>query len=100
MPSAVSHPDPPVISRAGHPAQPRRILAVQTQRIGDVLCFIPSLTALRRRFPAARLTALVQPPADELLRGHPDLDQVLVYHPSVIRGRPHRIVALAAHLRR
>src|SRR5437764_7581217 len=100
MPSAASQPDPPVIGRAGHPAHPRRILAIQTQRIGDVLCFVPLLTALRRRFPAARLTALVQPPADQLLRGHPDLNQVLVYDPHVFRGRAGRVLALAAQLRR
>src|SRR4051794_3803528 len=100
MPSAASQPDPPVIGRAGHPAHPRRILAVQTQRIGDVLCFVPLLTALRRRFPAARLTALVQPPADQLLRGHPDLDQIHVHDPSVVRGRALRVAALAVQLRR
>ena len=58
----------------GHPPAPRRILAIQTQRIGDVLCFTPLLTALRRRFPGASLTALVAPPADQLLAGNPDLD--------------------------
>ena len=100
MPSLASQPDPPVIGRAGHPEQPRRILAVQTQRIGDVLCFLPLLAALRQRFPAARLTALVEPPANQLLRGHPDLDQIYVHDPSVIRGRAHRIMALAAGLRR
>src|SRR5438045_595013 len=89
-------PAAPVFGRDwGHPANPGAILAVQTQRIGDVICFTPMLTALRRRFPEARLTALVQPPAHELLAGNPDLDRVIVYDPAVVRRRPARLLEMA-----
>ena len=70
---------------AGYPEGARRILAVHTQRIGDVICFTPMLSALRRRFPGAWLAALVQPPAHELLAGNPDVDSVIVYDPEAIR---------------
>lgn len=57
----------------------RRILVVQTQRLGDVLCVTPVFTALRRRFPRAHLTAMVHRPMDEILAGSPDLDEVMAY---------------------
>jgi ADP-heptose:LPS heptosyltransferase len=57
----------------------RKILVVQTQRMGDVLCATPVFAALRRRFPRARIGALVHRPWDDLLRGSPDLDEVISY---------------------
>lgn len=57
----------------------RRILVVQTQRLGDVLCATPVFTALRRRFPRAHLTALVHRPLDDILVANPDLDEVMPY---------------------
>jgi ADP-heptose:LPS heptosyltransferase len=97
-PAAISSHDR-VIGRQGHPPGPRRILAVQTQRIGDLLCFTPVLTALRRRFPAARLTALVQATGDELLRYNPDVDGVIAYDARAVRGRPAALLALSRALR-
>jgi ADP-heptose:LPS heptosyltransferase len=89
----------PRLAAGGHPPAPRRILAIQTQRIGDVLCLTPLLTALRRRFPAARLAALVQPPADQLLAGNPDLDSVIAYDPRAMRRRPAAWAGLTRRLR-
>ncbi|HEU4753607.1 MAG TPA: hypothetical protein VFU47_10910, partial [Armatimonadota bacterium] len=51
----------------------RRILIVQTQRLGDVLCATPLFTAVRNRFPRARIDALVHHPLDTLLTANPDL---------------------------
>ncbi|MFN3652862.1 MAG: glycosyltransferase family 9 protein [Armatimonadota bacterium] len=66
-------------SIAGGRLPVRRILVVQTQRLGDVLCATPVFAALRRQFPAAHLAALVHRPMDELLAESPDLDEVLTY---------------------
>lgn len=66
-------------SIAGGALPVRRILVVQTQRLGDVLCATPLFTALRRCFPSAEITALVQVPFHEVLDGNPDLDAVLPY---------------------
>ena len=57
----------------------RRILVVQTQRLGDVLCATPLLTAIRGQFPRAHLAALVHRPHDAILLGNPDLDEVITY---------------------
>jgi len=85
-------PEPAFRERIGYGTLPlRRILVVQTQRLGDVLCATPLLTALRREFPAARLTALVHRPHDAILQGNPDLDEVLTYDRQTthrtLRGR-------------
>ena len=45
--------------------------------IGDVILTIPSLQSLRRAYPKARITAIVKPPSDELLLGHPAINTVL-----------------------
>ncbi len=45
--------------------------------IGDVILTLPSLQSLRRAYPKARITAVVNPPSDELLLGHPAINTVL-----------------------
>lgn len=47
--------------------------------MGDVLVATPVLTALRRRFPEARIDALVHRPWERILAGNPDVDGVLSY---------------------
>ena len=47
--------------------------------IGDVLVRVATIEALKRRFPRARLTVVVDPPAREVLANHPDCDEVFVF---------------------
>ncbi len=54
------------------------ILIVKTSAIGDVTHTLPSLNCLRREFPKANITWLVEEEAADLIRNHPDIDQVLV----------------------
>ncbi len=55
------------------------ILIVKLSSLGDVVHTLPALTTLRRHWPAARITWLAEPPAFEILRGHPALDRILVW---------------------
>lgn len=74
----------------------RRILLVQTQRLGDVLCATPLFTAVRRQFPCARITALVHRPMDQILEQNPDLDEILTYDRfSTHRGLLNRLRFIA-----
>jgi ADP-heptose:LPS heptosyltransferase len=57
----------------------RRVLVVQTQRMGDVLCATPVLAALRRGLPAVHITALVHHPFHVVLQNSADVDAVLTY---------------------
>ncbi|MBT5472089.1 MAG: lipopolysaccharide heptosyltransferase II [Nitrospina sp.] len=45
--------------------------------IGDVVLTLPALQSLRRAYPKARITAVVKPPSNELLLGHPAINTVL-----------------------
>jgi 3-deoxy-D-manno-octulosonic-acid transferase/heptosyltransferase-1 len=54
------------------------ILIVKTSAIGDVTHTLPALHCLRRHYPRARITWLVEEAAAELLAGHRGLDRVLV----------------------
>jgi lipopolysaccharide heptosyltransferase II len=54
------------------------ILLVRLRQIGDVVFTTPAVHALRRRFPDAHLTYLVEPAAAPVVAGNPHLDEVLV----------------------
>lgn len=57
--------------------QVRRILFVRTDRIGDLLMNLPAIGVLRESFPKAWITVLVKPSCAGLLKGHPDIDEVM-----------------------
>ena len=59
------------------------ILLIRLRLIGDVVFTTPAVTAIRRRFPHARITYLVEAAAEPVVRHHPAIDQVVVVE------RPH-----------
>jgi len=54
------------------------ILIVKLSAIGDVVHTLPSLAALRKLYPQAHITWVVEAAAADLIEGHPYLDRVLV----------------------
>jgi heptosyltransferase-1 len=54
------------------------ILIVKLSAIGDVVHTLPALNAIRKAYPEARITWLVEEAAHDLVKGHPALDRVLV----------------------
>ena len=54
------------------------ILIVKLSAIGDVIHTLPSLAALRRAFPQAHITWVVEEAAAEIILNHPDLNRVLI----------------------
>jgi len=54
------------------------ILLIRLRLIGDVVFTTPIPRALKRAFPAARITYLVEPPAAPVVRGNPHLDEIVV----------------------
>ena len=60
----------------------RRILLIRTDRMGDVLMCLPAIHAIRKRFPQAQITLLLQKDLRALLDEHPDIDQLLSWNPD------------------
>jgi len=54
------------------------ILLIRLRLIGDVVFTTPAVAALRRRFPDARITYLVEAAAEPVVRHHPGIDEVVV----------------------
>jgi len=69
----------PGMAAAPLPEQAERILAVRLAYTGDVILTLPALAPLRRRYPAARIMLATNGQAAELLRGHPDIDEVVPF---------------------
>src|SRR5690349_2477328 len=58
------------------PHQPR-ILVVSLRRIGDVLLTTPLIRSLRRAWPGASIDSLVFASTAGILKGNPDIDQII-----------------------
>jgi len=54
------------------------ILLVKLSSIGDVVHTLPSLAALRNRFPEACITWVVEEESRDILQGNPQIDRILV----------------------
>ncbi len=74
------------------------ILIVKLSAIGDVVHTLPALNALRRYYPDAHITWLVEEAAAELVVGHSGVDRVLVSKRQAWLGRllkgPDRLASL------
>ncbi len=80
--------------------EPQRVCIIKPSSMGDVVHAMPILSALRARWPSAHLCWVVNRPFKDLLEGHRDLDEVIVYD----RGRkgvdPSGIASMASLLSR
>ena len=61
------------------PPRPK-ILLIKLRSIGDVIYNTSVYTPLKRLFPDSHLTVLVERPSYDLVREHPDVDEVLCFH--------------------
>ena len=77
-------PGTPLISRP----EPRRILLIRRDNIGDLVLTTPLIHAVRLRFPDAWIGVLGNSYNTPVLAGHPDLDQVFAYDKA--KHQPHR----------
>lgn len=58
---------------------PKKILIIRRDNIGDLVCTTPAIAALRKRFPSAEIGALVNSYNADVLRGNPNVDHVFIY---------------------
>lgn len=57
----------------------RRLCIIKPSALGDIIHALPVLTALRRRFPSASISWIVNRSYEPLLRGHPDLTETIPF---------------------
>ncbi len=75
----------------------KKILIIRLSGLGDVVCSLPLLSALRRKFPEDHIAWLVSSKAKDVVSGHPYLDEVIVFEKN--RGLS-AVVPLVRKLRR
>lgn len=63
----------------GAPFLAGRVCVVMLSALGDVVHALPVVTAIKRHVPATRLTWILQPGPATLVRGHPDVDEILIF---------------------
>jgi heptosyltransferase I len=57
----------------------RRICIVMMSAIGDAVHVLPVVAALKRFDPGSKITWILQPGPASLVRGHPDVDEILIF---------------------
>ena len=77
-----------------------KILLVRLRLIGDVVFTTPIIRALRRHDPCARLSYVVEPAAEPVLRNNPHLDELIVVPRRRGLARVTDDLAMARTLRR
>jgi heptosyltransferase-2 len=61
------------------PVSWENVLVLQTSFLGDTVLTLPLISEVRRRFPVKKLTLLCLPLGRDLLQGHPDIDEIIVF---------------------
>ncbi len=64
----------------------KNILVVKLSAIGDVIHAMPVSHAIKETFPEAHLTWVVEPPAYELLKADPCIDELLLFKKKEFRS--------------
>jgi lipopolysaccharide heptosyltransferase II len=77
-----------------------KILLVRLRLIGDVAFTTPLIGALRRQYPGAHLAYVVEPAAEPVVRGNPNLNDVIIAPKRRGLARLRVDLALARRLRR
>jgi heptosyltransferase-2/heptosyltransferase-3 len=91
--AVASHAEPQATS-------PQRVLVVDLDNLGDLLLATPAVRALRHRFPAARLDALVTAYAAPAWQGNTHIDEILTCDKGVAAEPLWSRARLAWRLRR
>jgi ADP-heptose:LPS heptosyltransferase len=66
------------------PPAPKNILVVRMDHIGDFICTSPVFSNLKKKFPQAKITALVNSVSKELAYANPNIDKVITFSPSYL----------------
>ena len=71
-----------------------KLLVIRRDNIGDLVCTIPLLQALRRQLPQARVDCLVTRYNQAVLHNHPDVDALHAYTKAKHRAAGESVVGI------
>ncbi|HBR16450.1 MAG: hypothetical protein A3G39_05225 [Deltaproteobacteria bacterium RIFCSPLOWO2_12_FULL_43_16] len=63
-----------------------RVLVIQTAKIGDLICSTPVFRAIKKKYPDAHLSALVNPLARGLLEYNPYINEIISLDNGLYKG--------------
>ncbi len=56
-----------------------KFLIMRLDRVGDLVLSLPAIDALRQQYPDSKITVMTRPYTQDLLKGHPWVDEVWAY---------------------
>ena len=69
----------------------KNILVIKLSSLGDIIHALPVAAALKSKFPGVRLTFLVNRQYGDLVEGHPEVDEVLLFDRR-IKNSPYGVI--------
>jgi lipopolysaccharide heptosyltransferase II len=73
--------------------QPRRILVIRLDLIGDLVLSLTAVRLLKKTYPEAEIDLLAIPSSAKVIANDPDLSQVMAYDPNIWR-RPKALLQI------
>lgn len=64
----------------------KRILVIQTAKIGDLICSSQVFRAIKKRYPDAHLSVMINPLTRELLEHNPNVNEIIPLEGSFSKG--------------
>jgi len=53
------------------------VLVISTNKIGDMVCMTPVFREIKKNYPSCRLTAIVNPLSEDILKNNPRIDEII-----------------------
>ena len=78
----------------------KKILVIKMSALGDIILSVPSLKAIRKKFPDAVIKVLVELSSSDVLRGCPYINERIVYDPKLRDAKFWGLLKIASQLRR
>ncbi|MCM8786630.1 MAG: lipopolysaccharide heptosyltransferase II [Candidatus Omnitrophica bacterium] len=80
--------------------EPKKILLVRTDRIGDVLLSTPVIKNLKFAYPKSYIAFMCRPYTKEILEGNPYLDEVITYDKDKVQKGIFSSIKFSLYLRK